>query len=118
MLHEAGIKAILDHHALPGVSSPQQMFAGNCTPIAQFYVRVWSGLNLRRSDNKRHQTAPNYARALTWTAVMTTLSHLDPDFEPIFAIQAVNEPIMDATQTPGLQQCEHPSLFITSLNLP
>jgi len=86
MLHEAGIKAILDHHALPGVSSPQQMFAGNCTPIAQFY------------------TAPNYARALTWTAVMTTLSHLEPDFTPIFAIQAVNEPIMDATKTPGLQQ--------------
>jgi len=85
MLHKAGIQAVLDHHALPGVSSPGQMFAGNCTPTASFY------------------TPPNYARALTWTAVMTALSHLEPDFKPIFAIQAVNEPIQDATKTPGLQ---------------
>lgn len=85
MLHKAGIRAVLDHHALPGVSSPGQMFAGNCTPTAQFY------------------TPPNYARALTWTAVMAALVHLEPDFKPIFAIQAVNEPIQDATKTPGLQ---------------
>lgn len=32
---------------------------------------------------------------------MTTLSHLDPQFSNVFAIEAVNEPIMDAAQTPG-----------------
>jgi hypothetical protein len=52
------------------------------------------------------QTPPNYARALAWTSVMTALAHLEPDFKPIFAIQAVNEPIMDAVQTPGLQECK------------
>lgn len=85
MLKNAGIQAILDHHALPGVATPGQMFAGNCTNIVEFY------------------TPPNYARALTWTAVMTALAHLEPDFASLFAIEAVNEPIMDATKTPGLQ---------------
>lgn len=86
MLHQAGIQVILDHHALPGVAASGQMFAGNCTSNVQFYTDF------------------NYARALTWTAVMTTLSHLEEDFKPVFSIQAVNEPIQDATQTPGLQE--------------
>ncbi|KAJ3887651.1 glycoside hydrolase family 5 protein [Lentinula edodes] len=78
-LHAAGIVAILDHHALPGVQTPNQMFTGQ-------YV---------------HSTSPNYLRALTWAGVMTALSHLHPAFAPVFAIEAVNEPIMDAAQTPG-----------------
>ncbi|KIJ65456.1 glycoside hydrolase family 5 protein [Hydnomerulius pinastri MD-312] len=81
-LQDAGIQAILDHHALPGVQTPGQQFTGNCTTDVQFY------------------TPYNYHRALVWTAVMTTLSHLDPNFGSVFAIEAVNEPIMDATQTP------------------
>jgi hypothetical protein len=32
---------------------------------------------------------------------MTTLSHLDPNFESVFAIEAINEPIMNATLTPN-----------------
>lgn len=52
------------------------------------------------------QTTPNYRRALTWTAVMTALIHLDSDFASVFALQAVNEPIMDATQTPGYGDCK------------
>ncbi|KAH9978906.1 glycoside hydrolase family 5 protein [Lactifluus volemus] len=68
MLRDADIKVILDHHALPGVQTPNQLFTGH---------------------------------SLTWTAVMTALSHLHPDFGSVFAIQAVNEPIMNATQTPG-----------------
>ncbi|KLO07159.1 glycoside hydrolase family 5 protein [Schizopora paradoxa] len=82
-LKAAGISAILDHHALPGVQTAGQMFTGNCTSDVEFY------------------TEANYHRALVWTAVMTGLSHLDPDFGSVFAIEAVNEPIMDATQTPG-----------------
>jgi len=82
-LKAAGISAILDHHALPGVQTAGQMFTGNCTSNVQFY------------------TEENYHRALVWTAVMASLSHLDPDFGSVFAIEAVNEPIMDATQTPG-----------------
>ncbi|EKM81573.1 hypothetical protein AGABI1DRAFT_118685 [Agaricus bisporus var. burnettii JB137-S8] len=82
-LQNAGIVAILDHHALPGVQDPQQQFTGRCTTDVQFY------------------TPHNYHRALVWAAVMTTLSHLDPTFGSVTAIEAVNEPIMDANQTPG-----------------
>ncbi len=52
-----------------------------------------------------YKTEYNYHRALVWTAVMTTLSHLDPDFSNVFAIEAVNEPTRDATQTPGCGDC-------------
>jgi len=83
MLKKAGIQAILDHHALPGVAAGNQMFAGNCTNLVTFY------------------TDAQYQRALTWTAVMTALGHLDPDFDMTFSIQAVNEPNMNAATTPG-----------------
>lgn len=36
---------------------------------------------------------------------MTALSHLDPNFGSVVALEAVNEPIMDATQTPGYGDC-------------
>ncbi|KAI0630905.1 glycoside hydrolase family 5 protein [Trametes polyzona] len=83
MLKDAGIQAILDHHAPPGVQTPNQSFTGHCTTDVEFYTEY------------------NYHRALVWTAVMTALSHLDPAFGSVFAIEAVNEPIMDANQTPG-----------------
>ncbi|KAJ7065268.1 glycoside hydrolase family 5 protein [Mycena amicta] len=83
LLHAAGIVAILDHHALPGVQTANQMFTGRCTSDVEFY------------------TPSNYHRALIWTAVMTTLAHVDPSFANAVAIEAVNEPIMDASQTPG-----------------
>lgn len=82
-LAAAGIAVILDHHALPGVASPNQMFAGRCTTDVEFY------------------TPHNYHRALIWTAIMTALSHIDPAFSSVAAIEAINEPIMDVTQTPG-----------------
>ncbi|KAL0953905.1 hypothetical protein HGRIS_005072 [Hohenbuehelia grisea] len=88
-LHEAGIVAILDHHALPGVQTANQMFTGRCTTDVQFY------------------TPHNYHRALVWTAVMTALSHLDPAFENAVSIQAVNEPIMDANKTPDYGEFQH-----------
>ncbi|RDB18518.1 Glucan endo-1,6-beta-glucosidase B [Hypsizygus marmoreus] len=65
-LSKAGIMAILDHHALPGVQSPQQQFTGRCTTDVQFY------------------TPYNYH-----------------PFENVVAIEAVNEPEMDANVTPG-----------------
>lgn len=37
---------------------------------------------------------------------MTAFSHLDPDFDSVFAIEAINEPIMDANQTPGFGTCK------------
>ncbi|KAF7309486.1 Glycoside hydrolase family 5 protein [Mycena indigotica] len=83
LLHDAGIVVILDHHALPGVQTANQMFTGRCTSDVEFY------------------TPFNYHRALIWTSVMTTLAHLDPAFASAVAIEAVNEPIMDASQTPG-----------------
>ncbi|CAE6350666.1 unnamed protein product [Rhizoctonia solani] len=83
MLKAKGIHVVLDHHALPGVSSANQMFAGHCTSDVQFY------------------TEKNYRRALVWAAVMTFLSHSDPDFSTVFSIEAINEPTMDANKTPG-----------------
>ena len=44
---------------------------------------------------------------------MAALSHLDPDFASVAAIEAVNEPIMDATQTPGYGDCMRFSLSIS-----
>ncbi|KAK0442663.1 glycoside hydrolase family 5 protein [Armillaria borealis] len=82
-LKDAGIASILDHHGLPGVQSANHTFTGRCTPEVEFFTEY------------------NYHRALVWTAVMTTLSHLDPDFSNVFAIEAANEPTRDATQTPG-----------------
>ncbi|KLO13684.1 glycoside hydrolase [Schizopora paradoxa] len=82
-LKAAGISAILDHHAVPGVQWADNPNTGQCTSNVQFY------------------TDANYHRALIWAAVMTALSHLDPDFGSVFAIEAVNEVIMDASQTPG-----------------
>lgn len=52
------------------------------------------------------QTDYNYQRALVWTAVMTSLVHLDPAFSSVFAIEAVNEPTMNADETPGYGTCE------------
>lgn len=43
---------------------------------------------------------------------MTALSHLHPAFAPVFAIEAVNEPIMDAAQTPGYGTCKFVLLFL------
>ncbi|KIL57356.1 glycoside hydrolase family 5 protein [Amanita muscaria Koide BX008] len=81
-LKDAGIDVILDHHALPGIQVAGQEFTGLCTTDVEFY------------------TPYNYHRALVWTAVMTTFSHLLPEFCNVVAIEAVNEPIMDASKTP------------------
>ncbi|KAG8685732.1 hypothetical protein FRC11_010161, partial [Ceratobasidium sp. 423] len=83
MLKAKGMHVVLDHHALPGVSTPNEMFAGHCTSDVQFY------------------TEKNYRRALIWAGVMTILSHVDPDFSPVFSIEALNEPLKDANKTPG-----------------
>lgn len=39
---------------------------------------------------------------------MTSLVHLDPAFSAVFGIEAVNEPTMDADQTPGYGTCTSP----------
>jgi hypothetical protein len=43
---------------------------------------------------------------------MTVFSHLAPDFESVFAIEAVNNPITDATKTPGYGTCMYHSSFV------
>ncbi|KAG9097098.1 hypothetical protein FS749_007077 [Ceratobasidium sp. UAMH 11750] len=88
MLKAKGINVILDFHALPGVASPNQMFAGRCTSDVQFY------------------TEKNYNRALNWTRIMTTMIHTDPDFSTVFALEAINEPVSDYNKTPGLGNYE------------
>ncbi|CEL59108.1 putative glucan endo-1,6-beta-glucosidase B OS=Aspergillus oryzae (strain ATCC 42149 / RIB 40) GN=exgB PE=3 SV=1 [Rhizoctonia solani AG-1 IB] len=77
------IHVMLDHHALPGVASANQMFAGRCTSDVQFY------------------TEKNYKRALIWAGFMTAMTHTDPDWSTVFSIEAINEPIHDANLTPG-----------------
>ena len=36
---------------------------------------------------------------------MTFYSHVDPNFGSVYSIQAINEPIMDSSKTPGYGQC-------------
>jgi hypothetical protein len=65
-----------------------------------------------------NKTDHNYNRALTWTAFMTYLSQCHPSFGSVFAIEAVNEPLMDATQTPGLGECKSCALVASSTGPP
>ena len=37
---------------------------------------------------------------------MTALSHVDPNFSTVVALEAINEPIMDADNTPELGKCK------------
>jgi glucan endo-1,6-beta-glucosidase len=67
------------------------MFAGNCTKEVHFY------------DSEDQY---NYKRAVTWAIVMAFLSHTHSAFETVFSIEAVNEPLSNATLTPGLGSCE------------
>ena len=50
-------------------------------------------------------TPANYKRALQFAAVMTAVSHLHPSFQSVQFLHGINEPLMDSSQTPGLQQC-------------
>ena len=36
---------------------------------------------------------------------MTVFSHVDPHFGSVFSIEAANEPLQNATLTPGYGQC-------------
>jgi hypothetical protein len=36
---------------------------------------------------------------------MTTLSHVDPNFSTVVSLEAINEPIMNGDDTPGLGEC-------------
>ena len=36
---------------------------------------------------------------------MTALSHLDPNFGSVAALEAINEPTMDANKTPDFGEC-------------
>jgi hypothetical protein len=49
---------------------------------------------------------------------MTALSHLDPNFGSVFAIEGINEPITDAAQTPDYGTCMYYlSLFNRTLTV-
>ena len=37
---------------------------------------------------------------------MTALSHVDPNFSAVVSLEAINEPIMDANDTPDLGKCK------------
>ncbi|KAL8283566.1 hypothetical protein RQP46_005669 [Phenoliferia psychrophenolica] len=97
MLKKAGIAVLLDHHAVPGVAAENQMFAGRCTDDVEFY------------------TPANYRRAITWSTVLTFLTHAHPSFSTVFAIEAVNEPIQDASLTPGLG--DYSASFVLALRI-
>ncbi|KAK2467375.1 hypothetical protein APHAL10511_000610 [Amanita phalloides] len=112
LLKDADIVAILELHGAPGVQVPDQPFTGLCTGNVEFYTQY------------------NYHRALIWTAVLTTFNHLVPEFSNVVAIQAVNEPLMDAALTPDygtyqthfvqvVRAVEHAlGLSVPKLNLP
>lgn len=68
------------------------MFGGNCTDWVEFYYSP---------DDY------NYKRAVTWSIVMAYLSHTHPAFETVFSIEAINEPLQNSLETPGLDKCKH-----------
>jgi hypothetical protein len=76
--------------------------------IGRAVLRAIRLLFVQASVDRISQTDYNFHRALVWTAVMTSLAHLDPAFSTVWAIEAVNEPEMDASQTPGYGDCEPP----------
>ncbi|KAJ3038400.1 hypothetical protein HDV00_000744 [Rhizophlyctis rosea] len=84
-IKKAGAYAILDLHGAPGVQVKDQQFTGHCTSTPGFY------------------TPHNYNRALEWARNMTILAHRK-GAGVVIGIQAVNEPAMDTSITPGLQQ--------------
>ena len=47
---------------------------------------------------------------------MTALSHVDPNFSNVAALEAINEPIMDANDTPDLGKCTSNLRIILLLN--
>ncbi|MBW0484287.1 hypothetical protein O181_024002 [Austropuccinia psidii MF-1] len=96
-LTKAGFYVMLDMHALPGVSTFKDYFAGNVTSEVHFY-----------EDH-------NYQRALTWSVILTTMTHLDPDFENVVAIECINEPLVNGKRTPGLEQYYADFVIITRI---
>jgi hypothetical protein len=87
------------------------MFAGNCTSNVQFYAHR-AYLRNAAAAGARTQTTYNYGRVLSWAAAMIALSQLHPSFASVFLLEAVNEPIEDASKTPGYgdRACTSPPL--------
>jgi hypothetical protein len=63
------------------------------------------------------ETPANYHRALIWTGVMTAVTHLVPAFSAVASIEAMNEPIMDASKTPGMGDCKYFPAYTVIRNL-
>ncbi|KAJ3159509.1 hypothetical protein HDU88_008750 [Geranomyces variabilis] len=82
-IRNAGAYAILDLHGAPGAQA-DNAYTGQ-TGAPTFY------------------TADNYERALLWARNMTRLAH-NEGRGVVMGIEAVNEPLMDPAQTPGLGQ--------------
>lgn len=78
-----------------------QQFAGNCT-----------GTEIHFYDSPNDY---NYKRAVTWAMVMTFLSHTHPAFKNVWTIEAINEPLQNATRTPGLGRYENSFVLGTRL---
>ncbi|KAH8926305.1 glycoside hydrolase family 5 protein [Atractiella rhizophila] len=73
---DIGIYAIIDLHAAPGVSTPNQQFSGHSVPA--------SGVQFYNQDN--------FGRAKLFAWNITTATVQDPDFASVFSIEALNEP--------------------------
>ncbi|KDQ08210.1 glycoside hydrolase family 5 protein [Botryobasidium botryosum FD-172 SS1] len=84
-LRDAGIAVLLDIHAVPGASTPNNAFAGKCTGTPAFWA------------NKDR----NFDRAADAIRNLTTMAHTNPSWSSVYAIQMLNEPPMEVSQTPG-----------------
>jgi hypothetical protein len=76
MLRKANITVALDHHAAPGTSAVNQMFAGRCVD----------------EKDMRFYDDDNLGRAYQFLSIMTALAYRDPVFDSVIAIMALNEP--------------------------
>ncbi|KAH8918437.1 glycoside hydrolase family 5 protein [Atractiella rhizophila] len=94
------VYAIIDLHAAPGVSTPNQQFAGHSVPASQvgFY------------------NEDNFGRAKLFLWNITTHKITDPSFAAVFALEVLNEPWTQNTGSPsniGLITSYYPTAYQT-----
>lgn len=76
---DAGLYIILDLHGAPGAQQADQPFTGQYASTPGFYVDY------------------QYERAYKWLEWMTNVTHTNSNFDTVYAIEVVNEPL----QTPS-----------------
>jgi len=92
---DAGINIILDLHGAPGAQQANQPFTGQYAPTPGFYVDY------------------QYERAYSFLQNITTTVHTNDAFSTVFALEVVNEPLQDQSQTTSMINTYYPTAYNT-----